>query len=161
MNDHLQIQTEIPASLIVPNGKDRFGEFHSLGISTVTFKITSQDSKDNFIVEINSHQKVGPWRHFHYKEDEWFYIVEGAYLFETGDNRFTLHPGDSLLIPKTLPHVWAYIGETRGRLLISFTPAGNMEEFFRETSKTNAMPGADPEFWHTYGMELLGPPLDV
>ena len=63
--------------------------------------------------------------------------------------------------PRGVPHVWAYTGTTQGRILITFTPPGQMEAFFQEVSKRNAMPPQDPAFWRRYGMELLGPPLRV
>jgi hypothetical protein len=72
-----------------------------------------------------------------------------------------MKPGDSLLAPRQVPHVWAYVGDTIGRMLITFMPAGKMEAFFREVTKANAMPPQDPELWHMHGMELIGPPLIV
>jgi hypothetical protein len=38
-------------------------------------------------------------------------------------------------------------------------PAGKMEAFFREVTKTNAMPAQDPALWRAHGMEVVGPPL--
>jgi len=55
--------------------------------------------------------------------------------------------------------VWAYTGNAIGRLLITFAPAGRMEEFFGEVAKAKAMPPQDPAVWRAHGMELLGPPL--
>jgi hypothetical protein len=34
-----------------------------------------------------------------------------------------------------VPHVWAYVGEKPGRMLMGFTPAGQMEDFFTLSSK--------------------------
>jgi hypothetical protein len=36
-----------------------------------------------------------------------------------------------------------------------------MEAFFREVTRTDAMPPQDPALWRVHGMELLGPPLPV
>ena len=83
------------------------------------------------------------------------------FVIEIGDERFTLHPGDSEFAPRRIPHVWAYVGSSPGKLLIAFTPAGKMEAFFNETTKANAMPAQDPGLWRTHGMELMGPPLAV
>jgi hypothetical protein len=63
--------------------------------------------------------------------------------------------------PRNVPHVWAFDGSTTGKVLIVFTPAGKMEAFFREVTKTNAMPIQDPELWRAHEMELLGPPLPI
>ena len=46
-------------------------------------------------------------------------------------------------------------------ILVAFAPAGNMEAFFREVSKANAMPPQDPELWRAHGMQLLGPPMKL
>ena len=100
-------------------------------------------------------------RHLHYGQEEWFYILEGAFLFEVGAERFHLQPGESLLAPRQVSHVWAFVGEGQGRILIAFLPAGKMEAFFREVTKANAMPPQDPGLWRAHGMELLGPPLPV
>jgi quercetin 2,3-dioxygenase len=97
----------------------------------------------------------------HNEQDEWFYAVEGEFIVEVGQQRFTLQPGDSLLAPRKVPHVWAHVGNARGRILIAFMPAGKMEAFFREVTKANAMPPQDPALWRAHGMELLGPPLAV
>ena len=82
-------------------------------------------------------------------------------MVEVGAERFTLAPGDSLLAPRRVPHVWAHVGGGRGRMLIVFNPAGKMESFFRLTTPANAMPAQDPALWRAHGMELLGPPLPV
>ena len=143
-------------------GDDRFGEHKGLGISTIDFKVSTKDSGGALLVIENTNRaKGGPARHLHVEQDELFYVLEGEYLIEVGRERFHLKPGDSLLAPREVPHVWAYVGDKLGRLLITFTPAGNMEAFFREVSKTDAMPPQDPAFWRAHGMELLGPPLPV
>jgi mannose-6-phosphate isomerase-like protein (cupin superfamily) len=142
-------------------GKDRFGEKRGLGVSHIDFKIASRDSRDLFIIENVFHAKGGPARHLHFDQDEWFYALEGEFSFEIGEEKFELKQGDSLFGPRRVPHVWAHKGQGRGRILIAFTPAGQMEAFFREVTKENAMPPLDPALWRAHGMELLGPPLDV
>lgn len=146
--------------LRVAAGADRFGEHRGLGVSSVAFKVTPQDSEGILILENTFHQPGGPARHLHHAQDEWFYILEGEFLFEVGDESFRLRPGDALLGPRKIPHVWAFLGGSqRGRILIAFMPAGMMESFFRKVTKANAMPPQDPALWRAHGMELLGPPL--
>ena len=152
---------DMPAALLLAAGTDRFGEQRGLGISTITFKVTTPNPSDLFILENTFLAKGGPARHLHYDQEEWFYILEGEFLFEVGAERFHLHSGDSLLAPRRVPHVFAFVGEARGRILIAFLPAGKMEAFFRELTKANAMPPQDPALWRAYGVELLGPPLTV
>ena len=157
MNDRMST----PSTRRVAAGEDQFGEHRGLGVSAIAFKLTPQDESGLFILENTFHQKGGPARHLHYEQDEWFYAVEGEFIVEVGDERFTLSSGDSLLAPRRIPHVWAFVGETRGRMLIAFMPAGKMEAFFREVTQANAMPPQDPALWRAHAMELVGPPLPV
>ena len=155
------LSSGLPTALSVAAGADLFGERRGLGISTIAFKMIPPNPGDPFILENTFLAKGGPARHLHYDQEEWFYILEGEFQFEVGADRFHLHPGDSLLAPRQVPHVWAFVGEARGRILIAFLPAGKMEAFFREVTRANAMPPQDPELWRAHGMELLGPPLPV
>ena len=163
MDESLQTWADIPSARArrLAAGEDRFGEQRGLGISSIDFKVVPQDSTGLFVLENTFHQKGGPARHLHYDQDEWFYALEGEFLFEVGPDQLRLKPGDSLLAPRRVPHVWAYVGNARGRILVAFMPAGKMEEFFREVTKANAMPPQDPALWRAHGMELLGPPMRV
>jgi len=145
----------------VSAGEDRDGEQRGLGVSTLTFKTSSAESSDLFVVENGFHQPGGPARHLHHSQDEYFFAIEGDFVVEVGDQRFTLRAGDSLFAPRNVPHVWACVSPTGGRMLITFAPAGQMEAFFREVTKANAMPPQDPALWRAHGMELLGPPLKI
>ncbi len=161
MTELISPSAGVPPALWVAAGEDRFGEQRGLGISTIAFKVVPQDSRGLLILENTFHAKGGPARHLHYDQDEWFYALEGEFMIEVGQDRWRLGPGDSLLAPPQVPHVWAYIGDARGRILITFLPAGTMEAFFRAVTQANAMPPQDPEVWRAHGMELLGPPLMV
>lgn len=161
MSELLQTAAGFPSIWRVKAGEDRFGEQRGLGVSFIDFKVVPQDSSGLLILENVFHAKGGPARHLHYDQDEWFYAVEGDFIIEVGQEKFQLQPGDSVLAPRQVPHVWAHVGQARGRILIAFMPAGKMEAFFREVTKANAMPPQDPALWRAHGMELLGPPLAV
>jgi quercetin dioxygenase-like cupin family protein len=155
---------KIPATsqvVLVPAGTDQLGEKHGLGVSAITFKVTPQDERGVFILENTFHEKGGPARHLHFDQEEWFYTLEGEFILEVGTQRFTMKPGDSVLAPRMVPHVWAYTGNSHGRMLIAFMPAGKMVSFFRKVSQVDAMPPQEPALWKAHGMELLGPPLNL
>jgi quercetin dioxygenase-like cupin family protein len=160
LSQSIQFSASAPA-LWVAAGEDRFGEHRGLGVSAITFKVMPQDSEGLLIIENTFHAKGGPARHLHHEQDEWFYVAEGEFVIEVGDERRRMQAGDSLLAPRKVPHVWAHVGETQGRMLIVFQPAGQMEAFFRIVTQANAMPPQDPALWRAHGMELLGPPLKV
>jgi len=143
-------------------GSDRDGVHKTLGISTIDFKVTSADTGGAMLVIENTNRgRGGPAKHRHLAQDELFCAIEGEYVIEIGGQRFELKPGDTILAPRLVPHVWAYVGNTIGRMLITFTPPGTMEDFFRVVSTGNSMPVQDPALWRAHGMELLGPPLPV
>jgi mannose-6-phosphate isomerase-like protein (cupin superfamily) len=148
-----------PESHVVPAGADLLGETHSLGFSRMCFKVSSaQTAGGVFLMEHENLTKGGPYRHVHPAQDEWLYAMAGEFHVEIGDQKLTLKPGDSVLMPRKVPHVWAQVGDSPGKLLIAFTPAGRMEDFFRDFGKTGKLP-SDPEVVRAYGLERVGPPL--
>jgi quercetin dioxygenase-like cupin family protein len=162
MGRTLETQGINPPALLVSAGRDKYGDHRGLGISVISFKVTSQDENGILILENTFREKGGPARHLHHNQDEWFHALKGEFIFEVGEEKFRLKPGDSLLAPRKIPHVWAYTGgDTTGSILIAFMPAGKMEAFFREVTKANAMPPQDPALWRAHDMELLGPPLSI
>ncbi len=104
-------RTGIGTPVFVAAGEDRLAEHHGLGISVIDFKAIPSDSDGFFIVENRFRQKGGPPRHLHHDQDEWFYALEGKFVLEVGEQRIELDPGDSLLAPRKVPHVWAFVGE--------------------------------------------------
>ncbi len=159
MNKTKNKQNDVIQPVITPAGEDRFGKIKIMGISTITFKISSHDTKNLFSLEVMLTQKGGPAKHVHFNQDEWFYILEGEFIIEVGDERFRVKSGDSLFAPKKIPHGWAFVGGTQGRFLGSVMPAGNLEDFFIEAARNNALPGPDQNLWRPYDMDWAGPPL--
>jgi quercetin dioxygenase-like cupin family protein len=152
---------ERPKTNAVPAGADRLGETHTLGFSKISFKVSPADTEGGlFMLEHSNLGKGGPFRHLHPAQDEWLYAMEGEFRVEIGDQKLILKPGDSVLMPRKVPHVWAQVGDTPGKLLVAFTPAGRMEEFFREFGKTGKMP-TESEAVRAYGLERVGPPLSI
>ncbi len=81
--------------------------------------------------------------------------------------RFELGPGDSLLMPRKIPHAWAFVGD-QGRLLVSFAPANKMEAWFRIVNQIRAPHTyTDPNDKHQmelarqHGIEIVGPPFTI
>jgi mannose-6-phosphate isomerase-like protein (cupin superfamily) len=152
-------------AVYVPQGRNRFDEALMIwGVIPLQIKVSTKDTDgDLFVCEHADMSKGGPPRHFHYEQDEWFRAVKGEFLFEVGDERFTLRPGDSLFAPRMVPHVWAYGGDTPGTLLLAVQPAGSLEAFFMQSTKLTKPPTpdeADRQF-AAHRMKVVGPPLDV
>ena len=139
---------------------DRTGELHTMGYSHLAFKVLTADSQGSlFMAEHAMTQRGGPPLHVHPNQDETFYVLEGEYIMEVGGKRATLHAGDCVLAPRSVPHVWACTSGT-GKMIISFTPAGKMEAFFNKVSSTGA-PLQDAALFAEHDMILLGKPLAI
>jgi len=94
----------------VARDADRLGEHLGNSISDFFFKVSTEDSHGGLlVVEMTHHAKGGPGRHFHYDQDEWFYVVEGEYVLEVGQERIRLKPAIPYLdLAKchTSGHLW-------------------------------------------------------
>jgi mannose-6-phosphate isomerase-like protein (cupin superfamily) len=150
----------------VPAGSDRFlgSKREVYGSRVIDVKVSAQDTNGGFCVtEIIDVEKGGPARHLHHEQEEWFYVVEGEYAIEVGEEHYELGPGDSVLAPRKVAHVWAHVGEGAGRLIAALQPAGEIEAFFDDL----AMLGSAPErealgrVFSSHGLELVGPPLPI
>ena len=149
--------------VFVQSAGDRYQQNRQvLGNLTVNYKVLPQDTNGGlFILENVSHGKGGPPRHVHHNQEEWFYAVDGEFVVEVGETRHHLQPGDSLLAPRQVPHVWAHVGEDIGRLLVAFQPAGVMEAFFAGFSTLTVAPSHEEmqKLFRAHDMEIVGPPL--
>ena len=65
----------------------------------------------------------GPPLHAHGFE-EWFYILEGTFLFELADTSFGVDVGDFVYAPSNEPHVFQNTTEKHARMLIIAKPGG-------------------------------------
>jgi len=156
---------QIRTAHYVPAGRDRFrGEREVFGSRVIDFKVSTLDTNGGLSVsELIDVEKGGPSRHLHHEQDEWFYVVEGEYVIEVGEERYELGPGDSVLAPREVAHVWAHVGEGTGRLIVALQPAGQIEEFFDELARLGSSPGLEElrRAFSSHGMELAGPPLSI
>lgn len=157
--------TRVDKAVYVPNGKNRFKENLMIwGVIPLQIKISGKDNDGSlFLFEHKNMGKGGPPRHFHYEQDEWFYALEGEFAFEVGDEKFTLKQGDSLFAPRMIPHVWAYVGDTPGTLLLAVQPAGSLEEFFMKSCEMTQPPTPEEseKQFAAHGMKVVGPPLSI
>ena len=92
-----------------------------------------------------------------------FFVREGRYRFRVADAIHELGPGDTIFLPRGVPHSFAQLS-TRGRVVYLFQPAGDMEAFFRALATKDEATATEVEFaglFARHGMRLLGPPLPI
>jgi mannose-6-phosphate isomerase-like protein (cupin superfamily) len=141
---------------VVAAGQDRLGAPHSMGYSSLAFKVLSSDTGGNLFVIEHSHLVPGgPPLHLHLYQDEWFYVLEGEVAFQVGDKRVQLKPGESVLGPRRVPHAFSSVAP-QSRMLIAFTPAGMMEKFFLDGAPDPKL-AMTAEFMSRYEMKWVGP----
>src|SRR6266702_1181487 len=144
---------------VVGAGQDRLGENHSLGFSTILFKVLPRETGGGlFVIEHKGLGHGGPPVHLHLHQDEWFYVMEGEVLFQVAGERKTLRAGESMLGPRGIPHGFVGVGEKPAHMVIAFSPAGMMEAFFREVAVANG-PKMDAGLFARFEMQYVGPPL--
>ena len=80
-----------------------------------------------YVFEHRNMGKGGPPRHVHHEQDEWFYVIQGEFAVEIGEDKFRLKPGDSLFAPRKVPHVFACISNEPRTLITVVSPAGTSE----------------------------------
>lgn len=151
----------------VKSGEARFGEHYTMkGVTanTLDIKISGKDTNEGIAVfEQTGHTlNGGPPLHIHPLQDEWFYVVEGKYYFQVGEDTFYLETGDTIFLPKNVPHAFVQLTE-KARMMVTYLPAGKMEAFFKTTAAWT-MPPSKEEMAKTFtdhDMVIAGPPLQV
>jgi len=132
--------------------------------NTVDTKISGSDTGGSFVVfeQIGESPKGGPPMHVHPSQDEWFYVLEGEYLFQVDDVRHQMKAGDTIFLPREVPHAFVQLSD-KGKMLYSFSPAGKMESFFKATAAWTTPPTAEEvaNLFLEHDMKVVGPPLKV
>ncbi len=107
-----------PTTIFVPPLKSR-----PQGGTTV--RITSRQTDDAYCVcEMTTMPGEGVSLHVHDRDEEFYYILEGAYEFQAGAERFTAEPGSMVVIPRGVPHQFRNAGHVPARALMIFRPGG-------------------------------------
>ena len=148
----------------VEAGKDRFDKpINLFEGDTFYTKVSTKDTDgDMYIFESTRVKKGGPTLHYHYSQDEWWYILEGEFIFKVGEESFKGKAGDSFFGPRMIPHAFAKVNEGNARMLITFQPAGKMELFFNSVSEgaNNTFSEEEKlEIRKDHGVKIVGPAL--
>ncbi len=101
----------------------------------ITIKVAGEDTDGLYtILQEVSPPQGGPPLHLHHREDEAFYVLEGEYEVQCGENKIRAVPGSFILAPREIPHTFRNIGSGPSKVLVIATPAG-IEKFFEELSE--------------------------
>jgi quercetin dioxygenase-like cupin family protein len=127
-------------------------------------KVSGKDTAGGIAIfeQTSISQGRGTPLHVHHYQDEVFYVVEGEYYFQVGDLKNRLSTGDSIFLPRKVPHAWTQVSE-KGKMTVTFQPAGKMEEFFVTMSGLKEEPTAEQvaQIFVDNDMKVVGPPLKI
>ena len=143
-------------------GDSRFKFGSAAQAQSTPCKVSSADTDGACtIFEMNALPRSGPFLHVHHREDEWYYVLSGEFLFRAGGQDYNLATGASIWLPRGIPHVWANTSTSNSKLILMCQPGG-FEKFFDEMGNV-PMDKKSPErmrdLMAKYGMEMLGPPI--
>lgn len=149
----------------VDAGEARFGlhfKMKGVTLNTLDIKISGKDTENDLAVfeQTGLTPNGGPPLHIHPSQDEWFYVVDGEYLFEVGGVKYSMKSGDTIFLPRNVPHAFIQLSE-KGKMIVSYLPAGKMEAFFQVTDKWASPPTKEQivKTFADHDMKVVGPPL--
>lgn len=149
----------------VTAGEARFGTHYKMKgvtLNILDIKISGKDTENDVAVFEQSGLTPfgGPPMHIHPNQDEWFYILDGAYLFQVGNDRYQMKTGDMIFLPRNIQHAFVQLTE-KGKAIVSYMPAGKMEDFFATTDKWVSPPTKEEiaRVFADHDMKVVGPPL--
>jgi quercetin dioxygenase-like cupin family protein len=149
----------------VKAGEGRFDEHIELKGVTVNLldiKISSKDTNGDLTIieQTGITPNGGPPLHFHNSQDEIFYIIEGEYLFQVGNEKFLMKAGDTIFLPRKVAHAFVQLTE-KAKMHLTFQPSGKMEEFFKKVASLTLPPSPQEmaKIFEDHDMKIVGPPL--
>jgi len=146
-------------------GKDH-GPIKLKGVNAniLDLKVSGRDTDGELAIfeQTGLSPKRGTPLHLHYKQDEIFKVIEGEYQFKVGDELYRLYAGDTIFLPRRVPHAWTQVSENASMNVI-VQPAGKLEEFFLKMASLNAEPSKEQiaKIFLDHEMEIVGPPLMI
>jgi quercetin dioxygenase-like cupin family protein len=113
--------------------KDKPFNFHG---AKFTIKVLSSETDYKYtVLDIFHPPMLGPALHVHPKGSETFYIVDGSYRFTVDGKRVECKPGDTVFVPKDIPHRFE-VGTGGGHAIVISPP--ELEVYFFKVSELSA-----------------------
>jgi quercetin dioxygenase-like cupin family protein len=162
-----RIMTRTNKGFKVNSGEARYGihyRMKGVTLNVLDIKISSKDTDGDLAVFEQSGftPQGGPPLHIHLYQDEFFYIVEGEYLFQVANEKYQMKSGDTIFLPRNVQHAFIQVTE-KGKVIVSYMPAGKMEDFFKTTDAWSSPPTLKEieKVFEDHDMKVVGPPLKV
>ncbi len=135
-----------------------------VNVNILDVKVSGKDTNGNMAIfeQTSLSPKRGTPLHIHPNQDEVFQVLAGDYLFKIGPDTYSLTAGESIFLPRNVPHAWTQLSDT-GKMTVIFQPAGKMEEFFVTMASLVHEPDQAEvaRIFVANDMRVVGPPLKV
>ena len=113
------------------------------------FLVTGEESGGSyFTMEVEVPPGAGPPRHIHHRNEEQFYILEGAVTILAGEQTINAVKGDLVHVPRGTVHSFQNPGRAPARMLVTYSPAGIeklFEQAFAPDEGEQSTPSLSPE----------------
>ena len=125
------------------------GRAWPMGRLAAVFKADGQESADRYSISEwwLEPRTAGPGPHTH-PEDDVFYVLEGTFTFQVGDDRFEAGEGAFVLVPGGVAHDFANSSASRAGFLNISVPGGfepnmpGISAWFLDRSDEDSPPAA-------------------
>jgi mannose-6-phosphate isomerase-like protein (cupin superfamily) len=124
----------------------------------VRFKVlasTEQTGGSYACMETIAQKGTGSPLHIHHREDEHFLILEGTAHLVLGEKTLDLPAGQTITMPRGIPHAWSNNSDAALRLIALFSPGG-FDQLCIEMA-TGALDMS--KILERFGLEIVGPKL--
>ena len=139
-------------------------QLKGVNANVLDVKISGSDTNGDLAIfeQTSLSQGKGTPLHLHPLQDEVFYVIDGSYLFLVGGVKHELKVGDSIFLPRKVPHAWTQVSE-KGKMIVMLQPAGKLESFFVTMAGMDHQPTPEEvaKVFADNEMQVVGPPLKL
>jgi mannose-6-phosphate isomerase-like protein (cupin superfamily) len=152
----MQHQTHEAPGTIVPQGNGTNVNVFGIGIEIL---LTGDETSGAFSTyRVSVEPGDGPPPHAHTRDDESFYVLDGTFEVTCGERVTVVTHGDTVFLPRFVPHTFRNLGSATGHLLGTCSPAGH-DKFFEDAGQLSFPPdlAAIKEVCLRHGIEVVAP----
>lgn len=139
-------------------------QLKGVNANVLDLKVSGKDTEGALAIfeQTGLSPKRGTPLHVHHNQDEIFNVVEGEYHFLVGNEKFKLTAGDTIFLPRRVPHAWTQVSG-KAKMNVTVQPAGKLEEFFVTMAAFKGEPTREEvaKIFLDHEMQIVGPPLAV
>lgn len=130
----------------------------------VTTKASAEDTGGAYsLFEVVTPPTGGCPPHAHRHEEKTFYVLDGRYVFFSGEEPVEMGPGDCTFVPRGTVHAFTNPGPKPAQMLVLVTPGGIHDRFYEEIGDCADRPALEPDMARVlavapkFGIEFLPP----